>query len=1427
MPELKRVFTSGKMNKDLDERLIPNGQYRDALNIQVSNSETANVGAIESVLGNTAKSTIVFSNATCIGSIRDTQNNKVYWFVTDDNGDYILEYNESNEAVSFILIDYNSVLNFSTSYLITGVNIFDDMLFWTDDLNEPRKIRISRFKAGTNQSGQDHTVVYSRDFIASDITVIKKKPNLKPDYTAASTTRTGVGSGLNYVTTTKNFTELYNGNYVPKEIGSSVSFTVSASPNWVANDIIILNASEINDNNFTDEYQVRIKVVSITGAQLRYVTGTVQSISSGLRNIEYNWTCVLEEEQPMFELSFPRFAYRWKYIDGEISGFSPWTNPVFVPGDFKYGSSDAYNEGMINNLRKLTLSGFETPPADVENVEILYKDSSSQAIYKIESVSKSVSSYVLTSELMSNLVESNQLLRAYDNVPLKAKSQEVIGNRVVYGNYVQGYDIQDPVDLTVRLQSNDITSVKTPETTIKSLRNYQVGIVYIDENGRETPVFSNDYATIKVEIDKAHKVNKIKVDSGQDAPAWATHFKYYVKDISNEYYNVILDRYYAADDGNIWLSIPSAERNKVQEGDFLILKKKHNSDEPVSGTARYKILDISNEAPDSVKTHRKFESASEVTVGSTDVIATGNTTFKFDGPKLSEDSGFFDAFRQDCYIRIRRGTNVSQYYEVERGGFIGTTNRQYEIELKVKLGSDASFINSLSSSDTYIIEVYHKDIHQLEEYEGKFFVKIHRDVIFEENIIYNFTNDPSDYEQDGLAQIGYIYDNLEDDPDATDTPPAELNMFGWAENANANNPSVTAHGKPSFGSNQFGFYFAPYDSASPDFGTGGNAVDTKMIADAVIQFKDSVTGKWSSLYEVDSVTKGTYDRQYPDSGDSDDETGYYWNVTLKTPFTDDNWDAEAVRIMKRKRLLSIIFDENSTVLSSSNPAVFEVEPNEAIDIDIFYEATEAIAIANLGTEQTLDYCNAYSFGNGVESNRIRDDFNAKTMSKGVKASSTIDEEYAQERRGHGMIYSGIYNSTSGVNNLNQFNMAEKITKDLNPIYGTIQKLHARDTDLIALCEDKIFRILANKDALYNADGNANLVSTNRVLGQTTPYVGEYGISKNPESFASFGFRAYFVDKSRRAVIRLSRDGITDVASKGISDYITDALSSHTGAIQGSFNEDTSSYNVTINGETLAFKESVDGWSTRLSFVPESGLSLNAVYYTFKNGNIYAHTNTTVSNFYGTQYDTSVTLLHNDEPSRIKNFKTLSYEGDNGWTATVDTDQQDGEVVTWKDKEGIYYNYIRGRVDTWNNSTQSGTLDTSEFSVQGIDTLDIIGSVSPTMQLFFNNEINVSLQQAADDLVFYQKSDGTIYKIGNCTDISESSGQYVVSVNNTESIAYDDGGTGIEDGDFVFFVKNSQINTSGIIGYYASVKMTQTTGTSKELFAVNSEIFVSS
>ena len=1433
MPKLAHNFVQGKMNKDLDERLVPNGQYRDALNIQVSTSEGSDVGAVENILGNTKlnkKSASVnwaanfgLTSAQCIGTARDTQNNKLYWFVTSASVDAILEYDEATGFVAPVLVDTGSVLNFNTSNFITGVNVFEGLLCWTDNLNEPRKILISRFKTGSTQSGTSintHTQVYSRNFIASDITVIKKKPNERLHYTAASSTRTGNGVGLNRVKVlAKYFVETVGGERVVFDVGSARNFTTTAAPNWQIGDIVTLRASEFNnDRNLDDRYEVRIKLTHApSGASLSFIQGTILAISSDMPDIALDWECELQEDPPMFETSFPRFAYRWRYVDGEYSAFSPWTNAVFVPGPFGYGSFEAYNEGMVNNLRKLTLSGFETPPADVDRVEILYKDSSENIIYSIEDKGPLTATVSITSEVATNVIESNQILRPYDNVPVKALAQEVIGNRLVYGNYVQQYDIADEIDLAANLQSNDITTVGTPEESVKSLRDYQIGVVYIDEHGRETPVFTNSYSTVKIGIDKASKVNKLKARVGNDSPgSWAKHFKYYVKEVSNEYYNVSLDRYYADPDGYMWLSIPSAERNKVQEGDFLVLKKSHSTNIPVEEVTKYKVLDISNEAPDAVAVKRQFKALAKITKDSASTqIATGKKEFTFSGPiPNAGNDGFVDALQENVYARFARGSNRSAFYKVVTAGYTGATNAGYSMELSTKLlAVDADWIDGLTNHDELIIELHEEKRLRKPEYQGRFFVKINRDVAFDENIIYNYTNDPSDYVEKGDSEVE-PEDVCGSDP--TDSDSGNNNSeLAWAEHANADTPlpfgGIT--GKPSLNSKNFGLIHAAKGEAAGNLGDFSEFITGADNGD-FIQFSENGT-TWSSLYTLNSYTQTTYDRNVNDAGgDSLDDTGYLFEFTLNEPYSDVDIPSPGYfRLAERSRSQPVEFNENSVVLPDENPAIFEVEPKEAIDLELYYEASEAYPISAIDTEHTLDYFNCYSFGNGVESDRIRDDFNAKRIGKGVKVSSIIIAEYKQEHRKAGLIYSGLFNSTSGVNELNQFIQGLKITKDLNPIYGGIQILKARDTDLVTLCEDKCFRVQANKDALFTADGNPNVTSTNNVLGQTIAYAGEFGISKNPESFTTYGFRSYFTDKARGTVIRLSMDGITEIADKGMSDYFEDKFKAHTGAILGSYDEASSSYNVSLSGdESVAFKEGVNGWTSRLSFVPEAAISLNNDYYTIKDGELWIHSNTTRSNFYGTQNNSTITPIINDMPSSIKNFKTLSYEGDAGWVADVLTDQQDGEVEAWKTKENLHYNYIKGKATTLSN------IDTGEFSVQGLGNLNDDAAFSGSgYSLVFTHDINVSL--AVGDVI-YDATTSSLRTIGTVTNINRTTKTVDVSTSGPltpHPSQYD----------FMIFAKDSEKNTSGIIGYHASVEMKTTSSDKKELFAVNSEVFISS
>ena len=447
-------------------------------------------------------------------------------------------------------------------------------------------------------------------------------------------------------------------------------------------------------------------------------------------------------------------------------------------------------------------------------------------------------------------------------------------------------------------------------------------------------------------------------------------------------------------------------------------------------------------------------------------------------------------------------------------------------------------------------------------------------------------------------------------------------------------------------------------------------------------------------------------------------------------------EGNRVELINVNESLSINLQKNNPLYGKPDTLRFRNGINW-IDIDIDKDVVSqnvkgeiAVYLKNntYNNRRSLDWFNCYSFGNGVESNRIGDNFNGVMMDKGARVSTISPEPYQEERRSSGLIYSGIFNSTAGINNLNQFIQAEKITKDLNPEYGTIQKLHARNTDLIALCEDKVLNILANKDAVFNADGNQQLTATERVLGQAVPYVGEYGISKNPESFSSEAYRCYFSDKQRGAILRLSRDGLTPISDAGMRDWFLDNLST-ANKIIGNYDERKREYNITLkrntenNSQTLSYSEDVKGWTSFKSFIPEQGISVANNYYTIYRGELFKHHSNAVhrNRFYEhfnptTSYTpSSVDVLLNDNPNLVKTFQTINYEGSQakkiqnledgeyhnlenkrGWQVDwLVTDLQNGTVNDFVDKEGMWYGYISGEETTADN------LDSSEFSTQGL------------------------------------------------------------------------------------------------------------------------------
>ena len=289
----------------------------------------------------------------------------------------------------------------------------------------------------------------------------------------------------------------------------------------------------------------------------------------------------------------------------------------------------------------------------------------------------------------------------------------------------------------------------------------------------------------------------------------------------------------------------------------------------------------------------------------------------------------------------------------------------------------------------------------------------------------------------------------------------------------------------------------------------------------------------------------------------------------------------------------------------------------------------------------------------IEESRIRGGYNNTTVDFGVKAYVDEDNPVQQDRI-NTLIYSGIYNSRTGINQTNQFSVGEDITRSVDPANGSIQKLYAEDTNLIIFQEDKVSRALIDKDAIYSAEGNAAITSTKLVIGQIVPYKGDYGISTDPFSFAVYGYRKYFTDRKRGCVLRLSTAGdIVEISGYGMHDFFRDQLSaSSTNKIVGGWDMHTKNYILSIQSDTtyktLSFDESVQGWTSFFTYKPKYLVSLVSNFYSLYDYKLYLHNTGKYGTFYGTTSSAEVTVILNRDPSVVKNFKTFNYEGNDGW-----------------------------------------------------------------------------------------------------------------------------------------------------------------------------------
>ena len=260
--------------------------------------------------------------------------------------------------------------------------------------------------------------------------------------------------------------------------------------------------------------------------------------------------------------------------------------------------------------------------------------------------------------------------------------------------------------------------------------------------------------------------------------------------------------------------------------------------------------------------------------------------------------------------------------------------------------------------------------------------------------------------------------------------------------------------------------------------------------------------------------------------------------------------------------------------------------------------------------------------------------------------------------------------------------------------------------------------------------------------------------------------------------------------------------------------------------TLTYSQSSKGWPSFYSYIPDLMMGMNNYFYTFNGGNLFQHNiNETRNNYYGTQYNSQITSVFNQNPLENKIFKTINLESDSAWQAVAETDiQQNGFIDdNWfVKKEGAYFAYLRQTGDVpalqgqYAMRSANGIGRSSTYSVNG---------TTGTLNFSINPLVSIgSIISIGDYLYFSLPSYTTISLAGVVTNIQ------VDLPNNINRITISTSVTGsspltINDA-YILFIKNAEAESHGLLGHYCIFTVTNTSTTATELFAIESEVMKS-
>jgi hypothetical protein len=1136
MANLSRNFIKGRMNKSVDERLVPNGEYIDALNVRLGSTEDSEIGVIENAKGNTRLTDIVnivdgsYSrlegpSTKCIGAYADSANQTIYWFIHAEdvlgpsNGilDLIVSFNERTDAVRYHVVSSRkdgtspkSTLNFNSSYLITAVDLIDGLLFFTDNYNPPRFINVNR-----SYGLPDSSTYIDSPLLDEQLLVIKKPPLSPPSLNLLSN-----GQDENFLEE-----EIVSFAYRYKYADGEYSATSPFSEPAFMSRAFGFTPDEFLNDGMVNEYNA-VELTYNTGSELVVgidilfkrtddsVIKVIQKIDKGTQNLSNNSDEVYRFDKSKVYTILPSSEILRLYDNVPVVAKAQ----TLMGNRLMYGN---YKEGYDISSNIDYRAELVTDSIGSKIIDATF----SQGQYTLDpSVTRQIPSSIASFDLgSSNIANPEQEFVAgaildfslsiehsrYDIYP-SPSSHDIINvtpRFEVTFSFTLDRDYNSASEIFSSQSFLDfIGTASNIKTVVSEFCDGQTVTDFFNCSTEDTLIGestggTHNYLKNHSGIDNPNEPIAITSSSGSDTLSLQILATYY-RHSGTEY----LYEYYKINSASCVFTSVKRKKSLHSNRDYsvgMIYMDDYGRQSTVLTSDENTIHVPCGNSP--------FSNKVKVTIPSTQAPPSWATHYKF---AIKADVDTYETIYSNIYFTkdnfgylLLEGENAAKIQEgdilVLKADSSGPVVDCTEVTIIEKEAYTADDIASGSPAGVY--------------------AKIGLDVITlvdnSDSIIRNFGTNPqrkkNSRDEDGAYNAVSIFSG------------------GSAIEIAAGDKitikiDVIRHGSTGFVEGSLTRFDCPRKEYRFD--------RTFVSPSQYTTFYDWFQGEnIQTIIEEDGITVGDFDVRFRAASDIGPST----NTAITGFNLDFGFDADSAAATEfRCRTMTNCSDNTVAVklkievLKVSNVVVLETKPIPT-NPDIFYEGDETFTITEGSHDTdtpTLSFFNCFSFGNGVESYKIKDSVTGMPFALGNRATSVSSEDYREAHRFADITYSGIYNDESNVNKLNEFNLGLLNFKRLEERYGVITLLDGRETDVFTLQEDKISYVLAGKNLLSDAAAGSAITSVPEVLGTQIARIEDYGNSLNPESYVQWGTSKYFTDAKRGAVIQLKGQGRSEALS---------------------------------------------------------------------------------------------------------------------------------------------------------------------------------------------------------------------------------------------------------------------------------------------------------